>query len=265
MSDMSGNIAEGPYVYDPYGNCRSGSGTCSTGVPFRYTGQRLDPETNLYYYRARMYSSALGRFLQVDPIGYKDDLDLYAYVGNDPTDKTDPTGKVISCADKSDCGTIAGMINARASGTYKFDSKGHLQRVGTKDNSHRSTYYSKKLDAAIGAKDNISVDIASKFVDPQSGATKSVDKDAGGGVTIGAPSGGNQAVTISGRPLVGLQDTAGKPLRDNPGDILAHELVGHAIPHIVGPDTGNAVQDENKVRSQIPGGDQRAPEPWHTE
>jgi hypothetical protein len=208
---------------------------------------------------------AEARFLQTDPAGYKDDPDWYTYVGNDPTDKTDPSGKLISCADKRDCGDIAGMINSRASGTYKFDSKGHLQRVGTKDKSQRSTYYSKKLDAAIAAKDNISIDIASKFVDPQSGTIESVDKDAGGGVTIGASNGGNQAVTISGRPLVGLKDTADSPLRDNPGDILVHELVGHAIPHIVGPDTGNAVQDENKVRSQIPGGDQRAAEPWHTE
>jgi len=61
-----------------------------------YTGQRFDPETGLYYYRARYYSAALGRFLQTDPIGYKDDLDWYTYVGNDPTDKTDPTGLAVS-------------------------------------------------------------------------------------------------------------------------------------------------------------------------
>ncbi|WP_418202202.1 RHS repeat-associated core domain-containing protein [Anaerohalosphaera lusitana] len=40
--------------------------------PYMYTGRRYDPETGLYYYRARMYSPTLGRFLQPDLIGYAD-------------------------------------------------------------------------------------------------------------------------------------------------------------------------------------------------
>ncbi|HTQ13085.1 MAG TPA: RHS repeat-associated core domain-containing protein [Rhizomicrobium sp.] len=66
--------------------------------PYRYVGMRYDPETGLYYDRARMYSSALGRFMQVDPVGYKDDLNLYAYVGNDPNDRADPTGETVAVA-----------------------------------------------------------------------------------------------------------------------------------------------------------------------
>ena len=37
-------------------------------------------------------TTAQARFLQADPVGYGPDLDLYSYVGNDPTDKTDPSG-----------------------------------------------------------------------------------------------------------------------------------------------------------------------------
>jgi RHS repeat-associated protein len=60
---------------------------------FSYTGQLWLPEVNLYYYKARIYSPELGRFMQTDPTGYKDGINWYAYVGNDPTNKTDPTGE----------------------------------------------------------------------------------------------------------------------------------------------------------------------------
>ncbi|MDP9156022.1 MAG: RHS repeat-associated core domain-containing protein [Pseudomonadota bacterium] len=46
----------------------------------------------MYYYKARFYSPSLGRFLQTDPAGMKDDLNLYAYVGNNPLNGVDPTG-----------------------------------------------------------------------------------------------------------------------------------------------------------------------------
>jgi RHS repeat-associated protein len=93
MSNDAGTVSEGPYTYDAYGQ-----GAPSTGVPFKYTGRRLDPETGLYYYRARYYSATLGRFLQTDPIEYQDQMNLYGYVNNDPGNATDPSGEFMICA-----------------------------------------------------------------------------------------------------------------------------------------------------------------------
>jgi RHS repeat-associated protein len=73
--------------YDEYGIPASGN-----SGRFGYTGQTWLPELGLWYYKARIYSPTLGRFMQTDPMGYGDGMNIYAYVTGDPVGGTDPTG-----------------------------------------------------------------------------------------------------------------------------------------------------------------------------
>jgi RHS repeat-associated protein len=84
----------GELRYYAYGKTRYNSG--STPTSYRFTGQREDATIGLYFYNARYYDAALGRFVQADSMvpepGNPQSLNRYSYVLNSPLNYTDPSG-----------------------------------------------------------------------------------------------------------------------------------------------------------------------------
>jgi RHS repeat-associated protein len=102
LSDSSGSVAQS-YIYDSFGQIVNQSGSLTN--LYTYTGRELDPESGLYYYRARYYNSSIGRFLRIDPvpgaIAMPQSLNPYPYVQNNPLNFIDPFGLTPECREKA--------------------------------------------------------------------------------------------------------------------------------------------------------------------
>jgi len=89
LSNAAGSIAN-TYTYDSFGKLTASTGSLVN--PFRYAARESDAETGLYYYRARYYDSATGRFPSEDPINFSGGKNFYRYVHNNAVNFTDPFG-----------------------------------------------------------------------------------------------------------------------------------------------------------------------------
>ncbi len=87
-SDGSGQAVQ---LFSPYGSVNYSWGSMPT--TFNFTGQRLDSQTGLLYYNFRYYDALSGRFVRADTMQNNErGMDPYAYVGDNPETKSDPTG-----------------------------------------------------------------------------------------------------------------------------------------------------------------------------
>jgi len=109
LTEDDGDIVE-KVLYDPYGEATVwlagndgnwGTGddvfqsTSSLDNSYLFQGRRWDSEADLYYFRNRSYSPRLGRFLQRDPTGYADGMNLYEMVKGSPIALSDPLGLLL--------------------------------------------------------------------------------------------------------------------------------------------------------------------------
>lgn len=81
------------YAYDPFGNI--GNQVEAVPQPFKFVGQHgvMTEPNGFYYMKARYYDPQVGRFISEDPMGFAGgDVNLSAYVQNNPINRVDPLG-----------------------------------------------------------------------------------------------------------------------------------------------------------------------------
>lgn len=86
---LDDNQGVASYDYDAFGTPLQ---PVATADEFLFGGKRFVPGTKMYDFLFRTYDPAIGRFIQRDPAGFVDGLNLYTYAGNNPVSYADPTG-----------------------------------------------------------------------------------------------------------------------------------------------------------------------------
>jgi len=89
-------------TYDPYGqpDLEQVGAASPTGNTVLFQGREWDDDADLYYFRNRWYSPALGSFVQRDPMGYEDGMDLLSFETGQPLSQRDSFGAKVG--DKCD-------------------------------------------------------------------------------------------------------------------------------------------------------------------
>jgi RHS repeat-associated protein len=184
MTDSSGAL-HARYSYDPYGTRTKVSGDLDASLGFTGLYYHANSNLQLAYYRA--YDSATGRWLNRDPLGEDAGGNLYAYVGNNPIARDDPSGLCTAYVGLGGGVSLPGI-------SYSFGAG-----IGFDDSGNVVPYWSEGGGVAGGAGANFGVQVgttnAPTFEDtigPSATASASVGDGIGGGIDL-----------VAGRDLCG--------------------------------------------------------------
>ncbi|EKO77404.1 RHS repeat-associated core domain protein [Leptospira sp. Fiocruz LV3954] len=140
ITDGAGNPASGPepgtsfVSYEPYGSIIRNDSYGPDIFRYKFTGQIEDKETGLYYYKARYYEPALGRFLQADSVIDSDapnGQNRYMYVEGNPVNFRDPSGHVSGAGLMHMMNRMIGHAMGKDFGKKGFDKRLSASGVST--------------------------------------------------------------------------------------------------------------------------------------
>ena len=113
------------YTYDAWGRLLTTTGSMASTLgeinPLRYRGYVYDTETGLYYLESRYYNPNIGRFINADVFTSTGQgfigCNMFAYCGNNPVSRYDPSGKIFFTVLGAIVGAVTGFIDAQIMGT----------------------------------------------------------------------------------------------------------------------------------------------------
>jgi RHS repeat-associated protein len=225
VSDDAGNVTK-VGRFDEHGRIQS-----FASYRFGYTGKPYETLTELYYSRARMYNERFGgRFMQVDPIGYADGPNPYAYVSGDPVNRRDPTGK---CGYRYEDGTCQVKVDPKTGAAGIAAGKTLEARLNKYDAAVKATN-PKATIAVRDAKGNQIGSMTGKQVqrtwNGQKFQIKSSDSAGRGNQGLGATTPGLTTLSVG---AVSQYEVAamgrGRSIDSGRDTLIFHEL-GHALP-----------------------------------
>ena len=146
MTDATDTL-KASYTYDPWGKLLNPIDPLGTKDKFKFSGEALDPQTGLYYLRARFYDPQVGRFISRDALSGAAakpvSQNRWAYALSNPISYSDPSGLAAEPNSGDSGAAISGPIfrsGAILGGTVWLISSGSGFSVSTSDSAPNGTY-----------------------------------------------------------------------------------------------------------------------------